>query len=427
MKVGVIGAGNWGKNLIKNFLELGVLSGIADPVEENRAKARETAPHVEVFASGAELLSSDCDAIAIATPAPTHFELAAAGLRAGKDVFVEKPMTLTSAESEELVELADAHDRILMVGHLLLFQPPIQFIKKFLDEGKLGEIYHLHQERKKLGRARYIENVTWSLGVHDIAVLLYLVGKKPRFVFASGHCGLQKEVEDDVYVHMEFLGGTKAHLHNSWLWPDNRRQLTIIGEHGMLVYDEIASRVVWHRKHINENLDSVDEGSEVVFEGNDPPLIRELSHFIECVKTRTRPIADGRNACVAACYAENNVPVMGADAMRRGRTMSWLRIERFVERSSAAAPRRQVDNRFLPMLCQHCDTPRARRSARCLRRTHRGGAERSGLHRCVGTRYCANNCPYKVRRFNWSDQAFPSRSTAAQPRIALRVRDAWPA
>ena len=279
VKVGVIGAGNWGKNLVKNFKELGVLAGVADPLEENRQNAREVAPEAKIFSSGDDLISGDCDAIAIATPAPTHFELAAAGLRAGKDVFVEKPMTLTSAESEELIEIADERERILMVGHLLLFQPPIQFVKQFLEDGKLGNIYHLHQERKKLGRARYIENVTWSLGVHDIAVLLYLVGKKPRFVFASGHCGLQREVEDDVYVHMEFLGGTKAHLHNSWLWPDNRRQLTIIGEHGMLVYDEVASTVTWHRKHIDENLNSVDDGSEVVFQGNEPPLQRELSHF----------------------------------------------------------------------------------------------------------------------------------------------------
>lgn len=303
-KVGVIGAGNWGKNLVRNFAELGVLGGVADSVGENLEAVRGVAPGVQTFSSGADLLASECHAVAIATPAPTHFQLAAEALRAGKDVFVEKPMTMTSTESEELVELADRNGRILMVGHLLLFQPPIQFIKSFLDEGHLGTIYHLHQERKKLGRARYIENVTWSLGVHDIAVLLYLVGKNPRFVFASGHCGLQKKVEDDVYVHMEFPDGAKAHLHNSWLWPDDRRQLTIIGENGMLVYDEISSTVTWHRKRIDDQLNSIDEGSEVVFSGNEPPLRLELQHFLDCVRDRTTPIADGRNGLAVVTVLE---------------------------------------------------------------------------------------------------------------------------
>ena len=304
MKVGVIGAGHWGKNLVKNFLEMGVLSEVADPVEANRQAVRDIAPSAKIFSSGRDLIAGDCNAVAIATPVPTHFELVAASLRAGKDVFVEKPMTLTSGEAEELVNLAETHERILMVGHLLLYQPPIQFIKRFLDEGKLGKIYHLHQERKKLGRARYIENVTWSLGVHDIAVLLYLVGSQPRHVFASGHCGLQEKVEDDVYVHMEFLDGIKAHLHNSWLWPTNRRQLTIIGEKGMLVYDENAATVTLHRKRINADLESVDEGSEVVFEGSGPPLRIELEHFIDCIKTRKVPISDGRNGLAVVTVLE---------------------------------------------------------------------------------------------------------------------------
>lgn len=291
-------------NLVRNFAELGVLGAVADSLEENQTSAQELAPEIDVYSSGEELIASDIEAIAIATPVPTHFELAAAGLRAGKDVFVEKPMTLTSAESEELVRLADENDRILMVGHLLLYQPPIQFIKGFLNEGKLGKIYHLHQERKKLGRARYIENVTWSLGVHDLAVLLYLVGAMPKYVFASGHCGLQAKVEDDVYVHLEFPTGTKAHLHNSWLWPENRRQLTIIGEKGMLVYDEIKTTVTWHRKCINSDLNSVDDGSEVVFEGTDPPLKGELQHFLDSIETRQPPISDGRNGLAVVTVLE---------------------------------------------------------------------------------------------------------------------------
>ena len=213
-------------------------------------------------------------------------------------------MTLSSEESEELVRLADEKELILMVGHLLLFMPAVRFIKKFLDEGKLGRIFHLHQERKKLGRVRYIENVTWSLGVHDIALLLHLVGKTPRFVFASGHCGLQEKVEDDVYVHMEFIDGVRAHLHNSWIWPENRRQLTIIGERGMLVYEEATGRVTLHRKTIDEQLASHDGGSEVLFEGTEPPLRIELQHFLDCVENRAKPISDGANGLAVISVLE---------------------------------------------------------------------------------------------------------------------------
>lgn len=304
MKIGVIGAGAWGKNLVRNFHEMGVLAGVADGLKDNREWAQQTAPEIAIFEDSKELIEAGYDAVAIATPAPSHFDVAKAAMEAGLDVFVEKPMTLGSKEANELVEIADKHNRILMVGHLLMFQQPIQAIKKFLAEQRLGKIYHLHQERKKLGRARYVENVTWSLGVHDIAVLLYLVGEQPRHVYASGHCGLQEKVEDDVYVHMEFVGGVKAHLHNSWLWPENRRQLTIVGEKGMVVYNEITGVVSFHKKTINSALDSNDEGSEILFEGGEPPLRLELQHFLDCVKTRSTPIADGRNGAAVVSVLE---------------------------------------------------------------------------------------------------------------------------
>lgn len=294
-KVSVIGAGNWGKNLVKNFHELKALASIAESHPELQARFKEELPEIAIYDDYRQIPLEQIDAVAIATPAPTHFQVASYFLENGKDVFVEKPMTLASKDAITLHSLAQKNDRILMVGHLLLYQPAIQFIKKFMTEGKFGKLYHLHQERKKLGRARYVENVTWSLGVHDIAVLLYLVGEQPKHIFASGHCGLQKSVEDDVYVHLQFVNGVKAHLHNSWLWPENRRQLTIVGERGMLVFDEINSRVTFHQKTIDADLNSHDEGSEVVFEGTEPPLRLELEHFLECVATRTEPISNGQN------------------------------------------------------------------------------------------------------------------------------------
>ena len=292
----VIGAGNWGKNLVRNFHELGALAAVAEASPELREGLEAQYPGLAIHSDYNEVLTDkSITAVAIATPAPTHFEIAKASLLAGKDVFVEKPMTLNSADAEALVEMADAEERILMVGHLLLYQPAIQWLKGQLDAGFLGEIYSLHQERVKLGRARYIENVTWSLGVHDIAVLLHLIGEEPDSVFASGHCGLQEKVEDDVYVHMTFPSGVKAHLHNSWLWPENRRGLTVVGEKGMLVYDEVNQRVIHHRKTIDGDLQNQDFGEEIVFTGAGQPLAIELAHFLECCEKRCSPISDGNN------------------------------------------------------------------------------------------------------------------------------------
>ena len=294
----LIGAGNWGQNLARNFHELGVLAAIVEPSVSLRECLGREYPEVELFSEyEAVLADPSIDAVAIATPVPTHHTIASAAIAAGKDVFVEKPMTLTSAEAEDLVKKAEVAERILMVGHLLLYQPAVQFIKAYLDKGKLGKIYSIHQERVKLGRARYVENVTWSLGVHDVAVLLYLIGESPRILHASGHCGLTKEVEDDVYLHMDFVSGIKAHLHNSWLWPENRRYLTIVGEKGMLVHHEMNGEVELHRKTIaSSNLQSEDHGTEIIFKANDQqPLRQELKHFLDCIKTRATPISDGRN------------------------------------------------------------------------------------------------------------------------------------
>jgi len=296
LRVAVVGAGNWGRNLVRNFSDLKSLVAVVESSGDLRESLKEDYPNVEIYEQCDEVFSNpSIDAVAIATPAPTHFEVAKQAIIAGKDVFVEKPMTLRSEHANELIQLAEENDTILMVGHLLLYQPAIQWIKEKLDENFLGNIYSLHQERVKLGRARYIENVTWSLGVHDLAVLLYLVDEIPSSTFASGHCGLQKEVEDDVYVHLTFPSGVKAHLHNSWLWPENRRNLTVVGERGMLVYDEVNQRVVFHQKTIDADLNNRNEGEEVVFESSEQPLIIELSHFLDCCKNRTRPRSDGEN------------------------------------------------------------------------------------------------------------------------------------
>lgn len=295
LRIGLVGAGAWGRNLLRNLDAMGVLAGVAEPSREVRERLASEHAGVRWFDDFGQLIDSRPDAVVLATPAPTHHAIARAALEAGADVFVEKPITLEPSEAEDLVALAAERGRILMVGHLLLYQPAIAWMKTFLDDGGLGRIFTLHQERLKLGRARRVENVLWSFGVHDVAVLLHLAGGMPTSVRSSGHCGVQPGVEDDVYLHLGFADGCVAHLHTSWLWPEMRRRLTVVGERGMLVYDEIAQTVTLHRKGIDAGLANVDEGEEIVFSGDGEPLRLELEHFAECVRERKPPRSDGRN------------------------------------------------------------------------------------------------------------------------------------
>lgn len=295
MKVGVIGAGHWGKNLIRTLDKLGALAAVAEPVEATRAQFMKNYPQVTFYDTYEPLLATGVAAVAIATPAYTHYQIAKAALLAGKDVFVEKPMTLSVREAEDLVRLAEERNRILMVGHLLLYQPAIAWIKNYLTEGRLGQIFSLHQERLDLGRAQAVENVLWSLGVHDLAVLLYLTGEKPVALRISGQRALQPGIEDDVYLHLLFPAGIQAHLHSSWLWPEKRRHLTIVGSKGMLVYDELQQTVILHDKGINADLTNRNDGEKVVFKGDGEPLTREMECFLASVETRQKPISEGRN------------------------------------------------------------------------------------------------------------------------------------
>jgi predicted dehydrogenase len=293
--VGVIGAGNWGRNLVRTFHGLGALAAVAEANTAMHPALSAAYPGVPLYANYRELLACAVDAVVVATPAPSHHAIASEALLAGKDVLVEKPMTLSAADAADLVALARERGRILVAGHLLLFQPAVQWIKQYLAGGALGQVHALYQERLNLGKARPVENALWSLGVHDVAVMLGLMGGAPDRVEATGQCMLQPGIEDDVHLHLHFPGKAQAHLHTSWLWPEKRRRLGVLGSAGMLVYDELAQTVTLHRKWIAPaDLGTRDRGSEVLFRGSGEPLALEAAHFLECVATRTRsPLADG--------------------------------------------------------------------------------------------------------------------------------------
>lgn len=296
MRIVAIGAGAWGKNIIRNLAALGALSGIADNHPDRLDAYGREYPDASLFGDWRAALDSDCDAVAVATPTATHFDVVKAALEAGKDVFVEKPLTQSSAEARELVQLADRAGRVLMVGHLLLYQPAIRWIRDYVAAGAIGDLFSIRHERLNLGRARSTDNVVWDIGVHDMALMLYLVGSPPARVRASGHRLLGLAVEDEVHVHLEFASGVRGNIHTSWLWPETNRRTILRGGRGMLVYDEVAQSVVLHRKWIDDRLEHHDEGSDVVHRGDGRPLQLELQHFIDRLVDRQPPCSDGASA-----------------------------------------------------------------------------------------------------------------------------------
>jgi len=299
MRIAVVGAGRWGMNLIQQLCDLLTPSEVrVIDLDTNRLRmAQEQFPGITVSTCLESVLADgETEAVVVATPATTHPSVAAQALRAGKHVFVEKPLALSAAEAEELADLADERERVLMVGHLLLYQPAVRRIKSAVESGLLGELWSVHQERLNLGTVRSVENALWSLGVHDVAVLLHVVGRSPQRVAASGQAVLQEGVHDDVYVHMTFDGGLQAHLHVSWLWPEKRRRLTVVGSRAMLVYDEVSQEVSLFRRRIGDGLTPVDEGVETFSQGTGNPLRLEMMHFLECVRGGVKPLSDGRSA-----------------------------------------------------------------------------------------------------------------------------------
>ena len=293
-KIAVIGAGAWGKNLVRNFHELGALGAVVDPSEELR-KFNEDEYGVPTYEDYHEVLKDPAiDGVAIATPVIMHYQMGKDALLAGKDVYIEKPMTHTVAEGKELVEIAEAEGRVLMIGHLLLYQPATAFIKEYIKSGELGQLYGIHLERLTLGRVRSFESVLWDLGVHAIAVILNLAGgQTPSRIRASGHRILRDNLEDDVYIHFDFPDGVRADLHTSWLWPEMQRRMIVRGSDAMLLYNEVEQTVTLHRKRIKDDLSNDDQGSEVIFHGDGQPLKLELEHFLHRMEDRQPAISDG--------------------------------------------------------------------------------------------------------------------------------------
>jgi len=296
LKIAVIGCGYWGKNLVRNFKELGALSLVCDATQAGRELARSIAPDCRVVADVQEVLASNVTGVVVATPAETHYEVAKAALLAGKDVFVEKPLTTDYASGEKLVRLATEHDRILMVGHVLEYHPAIESLIGLVRRGDLGKVRYIYSNRLSLGKIRREENILWSFAPHDIAVILRIVGRLPFSVIACGGGYVQPNIADVTITNLLFNNGVRSHIHVSWLHPFKEQRLVVVGSDKMASYDDVSKKMVLYDQRVE-----IKEGQPFPIKGDglqvhfaeDEPLQRECHAFLQAIISRTPPLTDG--------------------------------------------------------------------------------------------------------------------------------------
>ncbi|HEY2258984.1 MAG TPA: Gfo/Idh/MocA family oxidoreductase [Solirubrobacteraceae bacterium] len=304
LRIGIAGLGYWGPNLARNFAAIpgAELAWCCDRDPEARARIAQAFPRTMVSAEIEDLLADpSLDAVALATPVPTHAELAVEVLRAGKHCFVEKPLAQSVADGERAVAAAAAGDRVLMVGHLLEYHPGVRRLKELTESGELGEIFYIYGNRLNLGKLRADENALWSLGAHDVSVVLHLAGEEPCEAVAHGASYVRDGVEDVVFCFLRFPSGLTAHLHLSWLDPHKERRFTVVGSRRMATFDDmdLERKLTVYDKGFDE--DSRTYGEYITRSGdifspripNLEPLRVECEHFVHCCRTGEAPRSDG--------------------------------------------------------------------------------------------------------------------------------------
>ena len=304
LNVAVVGMSYWGPNLARNFdrLEGSNLRWACDLDEGLLNQHRSGFPRTKFTTDLAEVLADpETDAVVIATPVPTHARLALQVIEAGKHVFVEKPLALTTADARAVAEAADAKGITCMVDHLLVLHPAVTKVKELVDSGHLGDVHYLYGNRLNLGIVRQDENALWSLGPHDISVMLHLGGQRAVEVSATGASYLQPGVEDVVFGHIKFESGVTGHLHLSWLDPHKMRRMTVIGSERMVVFDDMESErkiTVYDKGPVprtGEYGEYIQVRSGDIFSpkiNGAEPLKLVCQHFLDCIRSGDAPIAD---------------------------------------------------------------------------------------------------------------------------------------
>jgi predicted dehydrogenase len=306
LSLGAVGLGYWGPNLARNLDELdgAALTWICDRDEDRLARYGGRFPDAHKTTRFEDLLEDESlDAVAIATPAVTHFELARQALLAGKHVFVEKPLALSSTFGEQLVALAEERGLVLMPGHLLLYHPGVAKLKDLVDSEELGRLLYVYGNRQNFGKIRKAENALWSLGAHDLSVILHLVGEEPTEAWARGESFLNPGVEDVVFCYLRFPSGVVAHMHLSWLDPHKMRRMTVVGDRKMAVFDDMEAerKVTIYNQAPEQPADTWSEWQtrsgdiSIPKVANDEPLRLECEHFVALLRGEGDRLAAARD------------------------------------------------------------------------------------------------------------------------------------
>lgn len=300
-QIAVIGAGYWGINHVRSFHELGALSVVCDTSRASLERIAEKFPDVRIENDFTRALASpNVRGVVIATPAETHYQIARAAIEQGKDVLVEKPLTLNVAEGERLVNLAGERGAILMVGHLLEYHPAVLRLRELIDSGEIGELRYIYSNRLNLGKVRREENILWSFAPHDIAIILRLVGAWPNRVTVTGGAYLQPSVADVTVTSIEFPTSVRAHIFVSWLHPYKEQRLVVVGSKRMAVFDDVrkdGKLLVYDQGVEFVDGEPVTRKNEGIAEAIDctEPLRLQCLQFLECIETRRQPLTDGES------------------------------------------------------------------------------------------------------------------------------------
>ena len=297
-KICVIGGGRWGQNHIRTLFQMGNLAGI---VESNATRLEELIKQypVEGFTELNLAIEKDFDGYTVAAPAPLHYEIGKKLLEKGRNVLIEKPMTLSAETSKELVDLAKKNAANLMVGHVLLYHPAIRKIKELIDTGKIGKLHYIYSNRLNLGTVRTEENVFWSLAPHDVSIFDYFVGKPALSIQASGQKFLQTTVFDSTLAQLTYPDNVHGHIFTSWLHPFKEHRLVVIGSKGMLSFEDSSAEknIVFYDKHVNfENgIPRIKtEPDEIIPYDKKMPLTEELTYFVDHLDKKIE-VADGKS------------------------------------------------------------------------------------------------------------------------------------
>lgn len=298
--IAVIGCGHWGKNLVRNYYELGALAAVCD---YNKDTAEEFAEKYNVPALSVDdiINSADIKGVVIAAPAALHYDLAKKALKNNKDVFVEKPLSLSVVEGQEICALAKENNKILMVGHLLHYHSAYQKLKSLVSDGTLGDLRYVYSNRLNLGKIRREEDILWSFAPHDVSMILDLMQAEPTKIDAKGAFYLSENIADVTTTHLSFSGNRKAHIFVSWLHPYKEQRLVVVGSKAMAVFEDGLD---WNEKLklYRHDVQITDENAVPLVKKADcenveietsEPLKNECLHFIECIQTRKKPKTDG--------------------------------------------------------------------------------------------------------------------------------------